>query len=36
MENNISELDVVALLADRPDLGLVNGHVGTIVEILDR
>jgi hypothetical protein len=28
-------LDVVALLADRPDLRLVRGQVGTIVEDLD-
>lgn len=35
MENNISELDVVALLADRPNLGLVSGQVGIVVEILD-
>jgi Domain of unknown function (DUF4926) len=28
-------LDVVALLADFPAHGLVRGHVGTIVELLD-
>lgn len=35
MENNVSELDVVALLTERSDLGLVSGQVGTVVEILD-
>ena len=28
-------LDVVALLADRPDLGLFRGAIGTVVEPLD-
>jgi hypothetical protein len=28
-------LDVVALLADRPELGLFRGAVGTVVEPLD-
>ena len=28
-------LDVVALLADIPAHGLVRGHVGTVVELLD-
>jgi hypothetical protein len=28
-------LDVVALLADRPDLGLARGAIGTVVEPLD-
>ena len=28
-------MDVVALLKDRTDLGLVSGQVGTVVEILD-
>lgn len=35
MNNNVSALDVVALLKDRTDLGLVSGQVGTVVEILD-
>lgn len=30
-----SELDVVALLADRPQEGLARGQVGTVVEPLD-
>ena len=30
-----SELDVVALLADRPQVGLARGQVGTVVEALD-
>ncbi len=30
-----SLLDVVALLADRPEAGLARGQVGTIVEPLD-
>jgi hypothetical protein len=29
-------LDVVALVADLPDHGLVRGQVGTIVELLDK
>ena len=28
-------LDVVALLADLPDQGLVRGQVGTVVELFD-
>jgi len=28
-------LDVVALLADLPAHGLLRGHVGTVVELLD-
>jgi hypothetical protein len=28
-------LDVVALLSDVPSHGLVRGHVGTVVELLD-
>ena len=28
-------LDVVALLTDRPDHGLIRGQVGTVVEELD-
>ncbi len=28
-------LDVVALLSDRPEHGLVRGQVGTVVEILE-
>ncbi len=31
----LSELDVVALLADRPADGLARGQVGTVVETLD-
>ena len=31
---SISNLDVVALLADVPDHGLVRGQVGTVVERL--
>jgi len=31
-----SELDVVALLTDRPDQGLARGQVGTVVESLDK
>lgn len=30
----IRVLDVVALLRDRPELGLLAGHVGTVVEEL--
>ncbi len=29
----IKLLDVVALLADKPEEGLVSGHVGTVVEV---
>jgi hypothetical protein len=32
---SVSELDVVALLADLPAQGLVRGQVGTVVELLD-
>jgi hypothetical protein len=28
-------LDVVAMMADRPDLGLCRGAIGTVVESLD-
>jgi hypothetical protein len=35
MKNGIRMLDVVALLADMRDRGLVAGQVGTVVEILD-
>ena len=31
MKAEIHELDVVALLTDRPDCGLVAGQVGTVV-----
>jgi hypothetical protein len=31
MNAEIHELDVVALLTDRPDCGLVAGQVGTVV-----
>lgn len=34
MSHKIETLDVVALLADRPDRDLVRGQVGTIVERL--
>ena len=34
MSKNIQELDVVALLRDLPDKGLVQGQVGTVVETL--
>ncbi len=33
--NAVSMLDVVALLKDVPDQGLVRGQVGTVVESLD-
>jgi len=35
MKNDIKMLDVVALLEDRSDRGLMAGQVGTVVEILD-
>ena len=35
MKNNIKLLDVVALIEDLWDRGLVIGQVGTVVEILD-
>lgn len=35
MKNDIKMLDVVALLEDMRDRGLVTGQVGTVVEILD-
>lgn len=35
MKKEIQILDVVALLDDIPDRGLVTGQVGTVVEILD-
>jgi len=34
MSNEFRTLDVVALLQDRPEEGLVRGQVGTIVEQL--
>jgi hypothetical protein len=34
MANRIRELDVVALLHDIPEAGLVQGQVGTVVEKL--
>jgi len=34
MKVEIHELDVVALLGDRPESGLVAGHVGTVVQSL--
>jgi len=30
-----AELDVVALLSDVPEKGLVRGQVGTVIEVLD-
>lgn len=35
MEHEPRLLDVVALLADVPEHGLVRGQVGTVVEVLD-
>lgn len=35
MQTKPSLLDVVALLGDLPEHGLVRGQVGTVVEILD-
>jgi hypothetical protein len=34
MPQTLAQLDVVALLTDVPDRGLVRGQVGTIVECL--
>jgi hypothetical protein len=34
MKERIHELDVVALLSDRPERGLVAGQVGTVVQSL--
>ena len=34
MSDTLAQLDVVALLTDLPDHGLVRGQVGTIVETL--
>lgn len=34
MNTKIQELDVVAVVRDRPDEGLVQGQVGTVVEEL--
>ena len=34
MNTEIKELDVIALLHDIPEKGLLTGHVGTVVEIL--
>jgi hypothetical protein len=31
--DSIKLLDVVALLVDKPEEGLVTGHVGTVVEV---
>lgn len=36
MNNEIEELDVVALMHDRRDLNLITGQVGTVVEILEQ
>ena len=35
MNEKIKLLDVVTLLNDKPDRGLVKGQVGTVVEFLD-
>lgn len=35
MDRNPHMLDVVSLLSDRPEHGLVRGQVGTVVAILD-
>ena len=35
MHRKIELMDVVALLVDRPEHGLVRGQVGTVVESLD-
>lgn len=35
MAHQIQLLDVVALLSDRQDLGLVRGQVGTVVEVYE-
>ena len=35
MNEPVKLQDVVALIDDLPESGLVRGHVGTIVEILD-
>ena len=34
MKEEIKTLDVVALLEDMPDRGLIAGQVGTVVEVL--
>jgi len=34
VKTEIHELDVVALVVDRPDCGLIAGHVGTVVQSL--
>ncbi|MEE8057606.1 MAG: DUF4926 domain-containing protein [Pseudomonadales bacterium] len=34
MANRIRELDVVALVCDKPEAGLLQGQVGTVVETL--
>lgn len=34
MKRKIGMLDVVALLVDLPEAGLINGEMGTVVEIL--
>jgi len=35
MKETLHLLDVVALLEDLPERGLVRGQVGTVVEVLD-
>jgi hypothetical protein len=35
MRKKVKPLDVVALLDDRPEAGLIEGQVGTVVERLD-
>lgn len=32
MDERLNTLDVVALLADRPEAGLARGQVGTVIE----
>ncbi len=34
MQPSVQLLDVVALTCDRPELGLIRGQVGTVVEVL--
>jgi len=33
--DDIHELDVVALLVDRPDAGLRRGDIGTVIQVFD-
>lgn len=34
MDRSVQLLDVVALMGDLPDRGLIGGQVGTVVEVL--